>query len=48
LFLMVEAVKQLRGEAGESQIPDARFSVACGSGGSLSGMAAVVLGSEAP
>jgi acetyl-CoA acetyltransferase len=48
LFLMVEAVKQLRGEAGESQIPDAKLSVACGSGGSLSGMAAVVLGSESP
>jgi acetyl-CoA acetyltransferase len=48
LFLMVEAVKQLRGQAGESQIPDAKLSVACGSGGSLSGMAAVVLGAEAP
>ena len=48
LFLLVEATKQMRGEAGESQIPDARLSVACGSGGTLSGMAAVVLGSEAP
>jgi acetyl-CoA acetyltransferase len=48
LFLIVEAVKQLRGEAGEAQIPGAKLSVACGSGGSLSGMAAVVLGSEAP
>jgi acetyl-CoA acetyltransferase len=48
LFLMVEAVKQLRGEVGEAQIPGAKLSVACGSGGSLSGMAAVVLGSEAP
>jgi len=48
LFLLVEATKQLRGQAGDAQIPDARFSVACGSGGSLSGMAAVVLGAEGP
>jgi acetyl-CoA acetyltransferase len=48
LFLLVEAVRQLRGEAGEAQVPDAKLSVACGSGGSLSGMAAVVLGNEAP
>jgi acetyl-CoA acetyltransferase len=48
LFLLVEAARQLRGEAGDAQIPGARLSVACGSGGSLSGMAAVVLGREAP
>jgi acetyl-CoA acetyltransferase len=48
LFLMVDAVRQLRGEAGDAQVADARLSVACGSGGSLSGMAAVVLGSDAP
>ena len=48
LFLLVQAVRQLRGEAGEAQVPDAKLSMACGSGGSLSGMAAVVLGNQEP
>lgn len=48
LFLMVEAVRQLRGEAGDAQVPGAQLSLACGSGGSLSGMAAVVLGNRQP
>jgi acetyl-CoA acetyltransferase len=48
LFLIAEAVRQLRGEAGDAQVPGARLSVACGSGGSLSGMGTVVLGSQEP
>jgi acetyl-CoA acetyltransferase len=48
LHLLVESVRQLRGEAGEAQVPAARWSMACGSGGYLSGMAAVVLGTEQP
>jgi len=48
IFLLIEAVRQLRGEGGEAQVPDAKLALACGSGGWLSCMGAVVLGSEAP
>lgn len=46
MFLLVEAVRQLRGEAGERQIDDPRIAVAHGSGGVLSTMGTVVLGTE--
>jgi acetyl-CoA acetyltransferase len=48
LFLMCEATRQLRGEAGDSQVPNAEVAVAHGSGGWLSTQATVVLGTEAP
>jgi len=47
MFLLVEAAHQLRGEAGERQIPSHDLAVAHGSGGVLSTMGTVVLGTEA-
>ena len=46
IFLINEAVRQLRGEGGESQVPDCALAVACGSGGSLSCIGTVILGKE--
>jgi acetyl-CoA acetyltransferase len=46
LFLIVEAVRQLRGEGGAAQVRDAKLALAVGSGGYLSCIGAVVLGKE--
>jgi acetyl-CoA acetyltransferase len=48
MFLIVEAVRQLRGEGGVTQVPDAKIAVAHGTGGMLSTGATLVLGTEAP
>ena len=48
IFLLIESARQLRGQAGEAQVPGAEIALACGSGGWLSHMGAVVLGKEHP
>lgn len=46
LFLLAEASRQLRGQAGDAQIPDCEVALACGSGGWLSVIGTVILGKE--
>ncbi len=48
VFTLIEAVLQLRGQAGARQVEDAKLAVACGSGGILSCMSTVVLGRDRP
>jgi acetyl-CoA acetyltransferase len=47
MFLIVEAARQLRGEAGDRQLDGPEIAVAHGSGGVLSTMGTVVFGTEA-
>lgn len=47
LLMLLEAVRQLRGEAGDRQVEGAELAIAHGSGGVLSSQVTAVLGSEA-
>lgn len=46
IFLVIEAVRQLRGEAGERQVEDAKIALAHGTGGTLSSAATCILSRE--
>ncbi|WP_022979114.1 thiolase [Ideonella sp. B508-1] len=46
LFTIVEAARQLAGQAGERQVADARLAIAQGNGGELSHEALLILGTE--
>lgn len=46
-FIMIEAVRQLRGDTGDRQVKDANLAVVHGNGGTLSSQSTAILGTEA-
>lgn len=47
LFLLIESVRQLRGECGVRQVKNCEVALAHGNGGVLSSQATVILGTQA-
>jgi acetyl-CoA acetyltransferase len=47
LLVMIEAIRQVRGECGQRQVPDCEIALAHGNGGVLSSQCTVIFGSEA-
>jgi acetyl-CoA acetyltransferase len=47
IFLVIEAVRQLRGEAGAAQVPNAKIALCNGTGGPFSASSTVILGRDA-
>jgi hypothetical protein len=47
IFLIVEAVEQLRGQAGERQVPGAKVALVHGNGGMFSSQVTALLGTAA-
>ena len=44
IFALIEAVRQLRGECGERQVPGVKTALAHGNGGTLSSQSTAILG----